>query len=196
MAISHNPVYLKEFIFLDNNMAIRQFNDKQPVIADDVYIDPMALVIGDVSLGTQSSIWPMAVLRGDIHSIHVGARTNIQDGVIIHVTHASPYNPTGFPTLIGDDVTVGHQAVLHGCRVGNRCLIGIGAKVLDGAIIEDEVLLGAGSLVPPGKRLESGHLWLGSPAKKIRALSDKEREFFVYSAAHYVRLQRQYSHQL
>lgn len=177
-------------------MAIRQFNDKQPVIADDVYIDPMALVIGDVSLGTQSSIWPMAVLRGDIHSIHVGARTNIQDGVIIHVTHASPYNPTGFPTLIGDDVTVGHQAVLHGCRVGNRCLIGIGAKVLDGAIIEDEVLLGAGSLVPPGKRLESGHLWLGSPAKKIRALSDKEREFFVYSAAHYVRLQRQYSHQL
>lgn len=174
-------------------MAVRQFNDKQPVIADDVYIDPMALVIGDVSLGTQSSIWPMAVLRGDIHSIRIGARTSIQDGVIIHVTHASSYNPIGFPTLVGDDVTVGHQAVLHGCSVGNRCLIGIGAKVLDGAIIEDEVLLGAGSLVPPGKRLESGYLWLGSPAQKIRPLSDKEREFFVYSAAHYVKLQWQYA---
>ncbi|MDF2866656.1 MAG: hypothetical protein K0S11_126 [Gammaproteobacteria bacterium] len=174
-------------------MAMRQFNDKHPIVADDVYIDPAALVIGDVTLGAQSSIWPMAVLRGDIHFIRIGAKTSIQDGVVIHVTHASSYNPVGFPTIIGDEVTIGHQAVLHGCTVGNRCLIGIGAKVLDGAVIEDEVLLGAGSLVPPGKKLEGGYLWLGSPVQKIRPLTEKERSFFVYSAAHYVKLQHQHA---
>lgn len=173
-------------------MAIRQFNNKPPTIAEEVYIDPTALVIGDVTIGTKSSIWPMAVIRGDIHFIRIGARTSIQDGTVIHVTHASAYNPEGFPTIVGDDVTVGHQAILHGCTIGNRCLIGIGAKVLDGAVIEDEVLLGAGSLVPPGKILESGFLWLGAPAKKIRPLTVKEREFFTYSAAQYVKLQQQY----
>lgn len=173
-------------------MTIQAFNHMQPDIAEDVYIDFTAKVIGNVTIAAQSSIWPMAVVRGDIHFIRIGARTSIQDGAVIHVTHASNFNPGGYPTVIGDDVTVGHQVVLHGCTVGNRCLIGIGARVLDGAIIEDEVLLGAGSLVPPGKRLESGFLWLGTPVKKIRPLTDKEREFFIYSAQHYVKLQLQY----
>jgi len=173
-------------------MPIRAFNNHQPLIGESVYIDETALVIGEVRIAEQSSIWPMAVLRADINAIQIGARTSIQDGAIVHVTHASSYNPEGFSTQIGDDVTVGHQAVLHGCTIGDRCLIGIGAKVLDGAVIEDEVLLGAGSLVPPGKRLSSGYLWLGSPAKKIRPLSAKEKEFFRYSAAHYVKLQLQY----
>lgn len=174
-------------------MAVRSFQDHNPVIADDSYVDPAATVIGRVSIGTQSSIWPAAVVRGDVHVITIGERTSIQDGAILHVSHASEYNIDGFPLIIGNDVTVGHQAVLHGCTVGNRCLIGIGSKVLDGAIIEDEVLLGAGSLVPPGKQLDGGYLWLGSPAKKIRPLTEKERAFLLYSAAHYVNLQRTYT---
>lgn len=174
-------------------MTIRHFKDSYPIIADDVYIDPTAVVIGEVSIGAQSSIWPMAVLRGDINYIKIGARTSIQDGAVLHVTHASVYNPQGFPLVIGDNVTVGHQAVLHGCTIGNRCLIGIGAKVLDGATLADEVLLGAGSLVPPGKHLEGGYLWLGAPARKIRPLTEQEREFFSYSAAHYAKLQQHYS---
>jgi carbonic anhydrase/acetyltransferase-like protein (isoleucine patch superfamily) len=173
-------------------MNIRPFATHYPSIASDVYLDPTAVIIGQVTIATQCSIWPMAVLRGDINSISLGSKTNVQDGAILHVTHASSYNPAGFPLIIGDEVTVGHQAVLHGCTVGSRCLIGIGAKVLDGAVIEDEVLLGAGSLVPPGKTLHSGYLWLGSPAKPVRPLTQQEREFFSYSATHYAKLRQAY----
>lgn len=173
-------------------MAIRAFNDVYPRVGDGAYIAPEALVIGDVELAEETSVWPGAVLRGDVNSIRVGARSNIQDGAVVHVTHRHGARPNGHATVIGDDVTVGHRAVLHGCTVGNACLIGIGAIVLDGAVIPDRVLLGAGALVTQGKVLESGYLYLGNPARKIRALTDEELERFTYSAQHYVALKNEY----
>ncbi|MGM0634165.1 MAG: gamma carbonic anhydrase family protein [Pseudomonadota bacterium] len=146
------------------------------------------MVTGDVVLGEDSSVWPMAVVRGDIHRIRIGARTSIQDGTVIHVTHAGPYNPDGFPTTVGDEVTVGHNVTLHGCTIEDRVLVGMGAVVLDGAVVESEVVIAAGALVPPGKRLESGHLYVGAPVKKARPLTEEERGFFSYSATSYVKL--------
>ncbi|MCX2801665.1 gamma carbonic anhydrase family protein [Microbulbifer thermotolerans] len=166
--------------------------EKSPRLGQGVYIDPQSAVIGDVTLGDDSSVWPMAVVRGDMHRIRIGARTSVQDGAVLHITHAGPFNPEGWPLTIGDDVTIGHKACLHGCTVGNRVLIGIGAIVLDGAVIEDEVVLAAGALVPPGKTLESGFLYVGSPAKPARQLTDKEKAFFRYSADNYVKLKNQY----
>ncbi|MGH8128836.1 MAG: gamma carbonic anhydrase family protein [Gammaproteobacteria bacterium] len=164
----------------------------RPQLGRDVYIAESATVLGDVILGDAASVWPQAVIRGDVNAIRIGARTNVQDGCILHVTHDNPYTPGGHPLDIGEDVTLGHGAILHGCRVGARCLIGIRATVLDGALIEDEVLLGAGALVPPGKRLTSGFLYHGQPARQVRALSDQEREALAYSAGHYVKLARLY----
>ena len=163
-----------------------------PVIDARAYIDRAATVIGDVQIGKECSVWPNTVIRGDIHRIRIGQRTSVQDGSVLHVTHAGPYNPDGFPLIIGDDVTIGHLAMLHGCTIGNRILIGMTAVVMDGAVIEDEVVLGAGSLVPPGKTLESGFLYVGRPAIKVRALSDKERDYFKYTAGRYVDLAKQY----
>lgn len=173
-------------------MPVRPFKDKVPQIAAGVYVDESAVVIGDVIIGADSSIWPTAVLRGDVNYIRVGARTSIQDGSVLHVTHDHPDVPGGHPCIVGDDVTVGHKVVLHGCTIGNRCLIGMGSIVLDGARLEDEVLLGAGSLVPPGKVLEGGYLWLGAPVRKVRPLTEVERAKLRYSAEHYVRLKNVY----
>ena len=170
-------------------MTIRNFEGHQPNLHKTVYVDKTALVSGQVKIGDGSSVWPMAVIRGDINTISIGKRSNIQDGSVLHVTHGSEYStPDGLPLTIGDDVTVGHNAVLHACTIHNHSLIGMGAIILDGAIIEEEVIVGAGSLVPPNKRLESGYLWLGSPVKKVRPLKDKEKEFLRYSALHYVKL--------
>jgi carbonic anhydrase/acetyltransferase-like protein (isoleucine patch superfamily) len=173
-------------------MNIRPYQGIMPRLGERVYIDPAASVIGDVAMGEDSSAWPAAVIRGDVHKIRIGARTSVQDGSVLHVTHDGPYNPGGFPLLIGDDVTIGHHVTLHGCRLGNRILVGIGATVLDGAVVEDEVIIGAGSLVTPGKILESGNLYMGRPAKVTRPLSQKEREFFLYTAQKYVQLAHQY----
>ncbi|MGB0360286.1 MAG: gamma carbonic anhydrase family protein [Endozoicomonas sp.] len=170
------------------NQAVRIYNHKVPTLGSRVYIDSSAVIIGDVTIGDDSSVWPTAVIRGDMHSITIGSRTSIQDGSILHITHASDYNPTGYPLHIGNDVTVGHKAVLHGCTIKDRCLIGIGSIILDGAVIEEEVIIGAGCLVSPGKCLESGFVYKGSPAIKARPLSDKERSFFKYTAANYVKL--------
>ena len=137
-------------------MAIRPFQDMTPRLGERVFIDDSAVVIGDVSLGDDSSVWPQAVIRGDMHRISIGQRSSVQDGSVLHITHAGPFNADGWPLTIGDDVTIGHKALLHGCTVGNRVLIGMGAIVMDGAVIEDDVVLGAGSLVPPGKTLHSG----------------------------------------
>lgn len=171
-------------------MTIRNFEKHHPQLHSSVFVDETALVAGQVTIGKESSVWPMAVLRGDIHWIKIGQRSNIQDGSVLHVTHASEYaaKAEGFPLHIGDDVTIGHNAVLHACTIGHRSLIGMGAIVLDGAIVEDEVIVGAGSLVPPHKILESGYLWLGSPVRRVRELNDKEKEFLSYSAQHYVKL--------
>ena len=141
---------------------------------------------GNVVIGADSSIWPMCSVRGDIHSIRIGERTNIQDGSVLHVSHDSEFAPGGYALTIGNDVTVGHNAVVHACSVEDMCLIGIGAVLLDGAVIKSGTIVGAGSLVPPGKELEGGYLWLGSPVKKLRELTEKEKAFLEYSAAHYV----------
>ncbi|WP_346838308.1 gamma carbonic anhydrase family protein [Microbulbifer sp. SAOS-129_SWC] len=168
---------------------------KSPQLGEAVYIDPQCTVIGDVELGDDCSVWPMAVVRGDMHRIRIGARTSVQDGAVLHITHAGPFNEAGWPLTIGADVTIGHKACLHGCTVGSRVLVGIGAIVLDGAVIEDEVVLAAGALVPPGRKLESGYLYVGAPCKQARPLTDKEREFFRYSAANYVKLKDEYLQQ-
>ena len=171
---------------------IRTFEDKKPTLGKETYIDPNATVIGDVTLGDDTSVWPMAVIRADVNYINIGNACSIQDGAILHVTHDGPYTPGGKPLILGQGITVGHQAVLHACTIDNYCLIGMGALVLDGAHIKEFVMLGAGSLVTPGKVLESGHLYLGNPARKVRKLSDKELEQLEYSAQHYVRLKNRY----
>ena len=173
-------------------MTIRSFKNQSPVIGQGVYIDENAAVIGDVTLGNNVSIWPMTVVRGDVERICIGDDTNVQDGAVLHVSHAGDYSPQGHPLVIGKGVTIGHKAVVHACTVGDYCLIGIGAIVLDDAVLEDYVMLGAGALVTSGKVLESGHLYLGSPAKKIRVLTDSEKKFLEYSAQHYIRLKNQY----
>lgn len=169
-------------------MKIRSYQGMTPQLGKAVFVDPSAVVLGDVVLGDDVSVWPLTVIRGDMHRIRIGARTSIQDGSVLHITHAGPYNPDGFPLIIGDDVTVGHQAMLHGCTIGSRVLVGMGAMIMDGAVVEDEVIIGAGSLVPPGKTLEGGYLYVGRPAKQARPLTDKERSFFSYTAANYVKL--------
>ncbi|MBC3198394.1 gamma carbonic anhydrase family protein [Pseudomonas poae] len=169
-------------------MTLRTYQNHTPTLGAGAFVDISAVVIGDVEIGADSSVWPLTVIRGDMHRIRIGARTSVQDGCVLHITHAGPFNPAGFPLLIGDDVTVAHKVMLHGCRIGNRVLIGMGSIVMDGAVVEDDVIIGAGSLVPPGKTLDSGFLYVGSPVKPVRALTDKERAFFTYSAANYVKL--------
>ena len=173
-------------------MPIRSYTGIQPVIGQRVYIDESAVVIGKVTLADDASLWPMVVARGDVNTISVGARSNIQDLSMLHVTHDGPYSPGGAPLSIGADVTVGHKCILHACSIGDRCLIGMGSIVMDAAVVESDVLLGAGSLVSPGKRLESGFLYRGSPAQKVRPLTDAEREMLLYSAQHYVRMKDRY----
>jgi carbonic anhydrase/acetyltransferase-like protein (isoleucine patch superfamily) len=169
-------------------MSVRGHAGIQPTIGAGVYIDPDSVVIGDVEIGEGSSVWPMTVIRGDIHRIRIGKRTSVQDGSILHVTHAGPYNPDGFPLIIGDDVTIGHKAMLHGCEIGNRILIGMAVVIMDGVVVHDEVIIAAGTLVPPGKVLESGYLYMGSPVRQARALTDKEMSFFAYTSKRYVDL--------
>ncbi|MGC4028685.1 MAG: gamma carbonic anhydrase family protein [Steroidobacteraceae bacterium] len=172
---------------------IRPYLDSSPLVGERVYIDPAATVIGDVHLGDDTSIWPGTVLRGDVNFIRIGARTSIQDGSVVHVTHDGPFTrPGGFPTIVGNDTTVGHKVTLHGCRIGDFCLIGMGAIVLDGATVEDFGFVGAGALVASGKTVGSGELWLGNPARCARRLTERELESLRYSAAHYVRLKDKY----
>jgi carbonic anhydrase/acetyltransferase-like protein (isoleucine patch superfamily) len=171
---------------------IRAFEGLRPRLAEGAWVDASAQVIGDVQLGEDSSIWPLATVRGDVNRIRIGARSNVQDNACLHVTHDGPYTPGGLGLEIGEEVTVGHGVILHACTIGNRVLIGMGAIVMDQAVIEDEVLLAAGSLVPPGKRLESGHLYRGNPLAKVRPLSEAERASLKYSAEHYVRVKNRH----
>jgi carbonic anhydrase/acetyltransferase-like protein (isoleucine patch superfamily) len=172
-------------------MTIRSFNEISPTIASSTYIDPQAVVIGDVTMGEESSIWPCAVARGDVNFIRIGARTNIQDGSVLHVSHDSDFGK-GYGLIIGNDVTVGHNATLHACTIEDEVLIGMNATVLDGAHIPKHCIIGANSLVAPGKKLESGWLYMGIPAKPVRQLSEKDIAFFKYSAQHYIKLMRMY----
>jgi carbonic anhydrase/acetyltransferase-like protein (isoleucine patch superfamily) len=175
---------------------IREFNKKKPIIHKDVFIDPSAVVTGDVELQDDASIWPHTSIRGDLLKITIGKGSNIQDGSVLHTTHISKYNPKGATLTVGDNVTVGHAVTLHGCTIGNQCLIGMNSCIMDEVIIEDNVLVAAGSLVTPGKILKSGYLYRGSPAKQIRELTEEELSFFTYSAKHYILLKNQHISEL
>jgi carbonic anhydrase/acetyltransferase-like protein (isoleucine patch superfamily) len=173
-------------------MNMRPYLDWRPEIGRNARIDPAATVIGRVTIGEDSSIWPGAVLRGDANSIAIGARTNIQDGSLLHGASARLAGGDGIPLRIGDDCTVGHGVILHACTVGNRCLIGMGAIVMDGVVIGDQVIVGAGALVLAGRKLPPGTLWVGNPARQHRALDAKEIAYLAESAAHYVALKNDY----
>ena len=161
---------------------------EEPQPGQRVYIDKTAHVSGSVVLGDDVSVWPMTVIRGDVNHIRIGARCNIQDGSVLHVTHESSWAPDGTPLLLGDDITVGHGAILHACTIGDRCLIGMGAIVMDDAILESDCMIAAGAVVTPGTKVPSRTLWKGNPARLARDLSDAEVRNLEYSARHYVRL--------
>lgn len=168
---------------------IAPYQGHAPVIAVTAWVHPSAQVVGEVTLGERASVWCNAVVRGDVNFIRIGNDTNIQDLSTLHVSHRHPDNPdSGASLIIGDRVTVGHSVILHGCEIGDECLVGMGSIVMDKVVLQPRVMLGAGSLVPEGKILESGYLYLGRPAKKIRLLTEDELAYFAYSAAHYVRL--------
>ena len=171
---------------------LRPYPPYFPDIHPNAYIDETAVIIGNVTIGAHSSVWINAVLRGDVNRIRIGERSNIQDLAMLHVSHHTAAKPEGSPLTIGDDVTIGHHVMLHGCTIGNRVLIGMSSTILDDAVIESDIIIGAGSLVPPRKVLESGFMYMGSPVKKIRALTYEEREFLKYSANHYVKLAENY----
>ena len=172
--------------------SLRPYLDRNPRLRERVHVDPAATIIGDVELADDASVWPACVLRGDVNFIRVGARSNIQDGTIVHVSHHSPFNQAGHPTLIGADVTVGHGAIIHACTIEDLCLVGMGARILDGATVKKYGFVGAGAVVGPGKVVGEAELWLGNPARFVRKLSDREIESLHYSAAHYVRLKNRY----
>lgn len=165
---------------------LRSFKNTRPQLGQRVMVDASSVVVGEVDLQDDVSIWPLVAIRGDVNRVVIGKRSNIQDGSVLHVTHKSSYNPEGNPLIVGEDVTVGHKAMLHGCTIGNRVLVGMGSILLDGVIVEDDVMIGAGSLVPPGKRLVSGYLYLGSPVRQARKLTQAEVAGLLYSSNNYV----------
>ncbi len=171
---------------------IRSYKNITPSLANNVYIDDSAVLVGEISLADDVSIWPLVAARGDVNTISIGARTNIQDATVLHVTRRSTDKPNGNPLIIGEDVTVGHKCMLHGCQLGNRILVGMGAIIMDGVTVEDDVFIGAGSLVPPNKTLVSGYLYVGNPVKQVRPLKDSETKFLKQSAINYVKLKDDY----
>jgi carbonic anhydrase/acetyltransferase-like protein (isoleucine patch superfamily) len=173
-------------------MSIRSYKQITPSIDSSVYVDDSAVLVGDIEIGEQSSIWPLVAARGDVNIIRIGKRTNIQDGSVLHVTRKTASQPDGFPLIIGDDVTVGHKCMLHGCSLGNRILVGMGAIIMDGAIVQGDVFVAAGALVAPNKVLESGFLYVGNPAVKKRPLKESEQAFLKQSALNYVKLGAEY----
>lgn len=173
-------------------MNLRKYLNHEPQLGARVYVDPAATVIGKVWLADDVSVWPGTVLRGDVKDIRVGARTNIQDLSILHTNWSSQTRPEGSPLNIGEDVTIGHHVTLHGCTIGNRVLVGMGSIILDDAVIGDDTIIGAGSLVPPRKHLEGGFLYMGSPVKAVRPLTEEERAFLLVSAQNYMRTAANY----
>lgn len=173
-------------------MPLDPYLDVFPCLADSVFVHGSAQVIGDVEIGEDSSIWCQAVVRGDVNHIRIGRASNIQDLAMCHVSHKTSARPLGSPLVIGDHVTVAHAVILHGCTISNDCLIGMGSIVMDDVQVPDRVMIGAGSLVPPGKQLQSGMLYVGRPVQAVRPLTDGELAHLRYSAEHYVRVKNNY----
>jgi len=173
-------------------MPIQAYLDTTPELADGVFAHDSAQIIGDVKVGRNSSIWCNTVLRGDVNSITVGECSNVQDFAMCHVSHKTPSKPDGSPLRIGNYVTIGHSVLLHGCTIGDECLIGMGSIIMDDVVIEKHVMVGAGSLVSPGKVLKSGGLYVGRPAMRIRELTPEEIAYLKYSAEHYVLVKNNY----
>lgn len=173
-------------------MPLSSYLNTHPVVGERVYLHGTAQVIGDVQIADDCSIWCNSVLRGDVNRIVIGEGSNVQDFSMGHVSHKSASKPEGSPLTIGKYVTIGHSVILHGCTIGDECLIGMGSIVMDDVVLEKNVMLGAGSLVSPGKVLESGHLYVGRPAVKVRALTEAEIAYLRYSAEHYVRVKNNY----
>lgn len=175
-----------------NTSNIRPYKGITPKFGLNTYIDPSAVLIGDISISDDVSIWPNVAARGDVNFITIGKRTNVQDGSVLHVTRKSANKPEGNPLIIGDDVTIGHLCMLHGCSLGNRILVGMSATIMDGVTVEDDVFIGAGSLVPPNKTLTSGFLYVGNPIKQVRPLKQAELDFLKQSAVNYTELKDDY----
>ncbi|HEY8886967.1 MAG TPA: gamma carbonic anhydrase family protein [Gallionella sp.] len=167
-------------------MPTSPYLNTSPTLGDRVYLHSSCQIIGDVTLGDDSSVWCNTVLRGDVNRIVIGRGSNVQDLSMGHVSHRSPENPDGSPLIVGDYVTVGHSVILHGCTIGNECLIGMGSIIMDDAVIPDHVMIGAGSMVLPGKVLESGMLYMGRPAKAVRTLTEEELVYLKHSAEYYI----------
>jgi len=165
------------------------FQDKEPKIDDSCFLAPSADIIGDVEIGKDSSVWFQVVIRGDVNFIRIGERTNVQDGSVLHVTRPNQFegaSKLGNPLLIGNDVTIGHRVVLHGCTIKNRVLVGMGATIMDQAVIDDDSIVAAGALVTQGKVFPPRSLIQGSPAKAVRELTAEELSFLKQSAKNYV----------
>lgn len=177
-------------------MAIYPYQGIMPRIDPSAFVHPEAVVIGDVEIGADASLWPGVVVRGDVNFVRIGARVNVQDGSILHVSRPGPAKPQGSPLLIGDGVTIGHRVILHGCRLEEGCMVGMGAVVMDDVVVATDGMVAAGALVAPNKRVGVGELWLGSPAKLARLLSDQERAAHRAIADHYVTLAKQYAQSL
>ncbi len=172
--------------------SLRPYLGVMPTLGQRVFIDPAAVVIGNVTLGDDVSVWPTAVIRGDVNTISVGARTSVQDGSVLHVTSPNPAYPQGIPLIVGSDVTIGHAVTLHACTIGNFCLIGMGSIVLDDVHTEEFVMVGAGSVVTPRSQLITMGLYVGNPARRVRELKDSEVEMIKRSASHYVKVKDNY----
>jgi carbonic anhydrase/acetyltransferase-like protein (isoleucine patch superfamily) len=169
---------------------ILPYKGKLPKIAQSAFIAPGAVVIGDVEIGEETNVWFGCVIRGDVNSIHIGNRTNIQDGTVVHVTHKTA------PTVIGNNITIGHKAILHGCTLEDGSFVGMGSTVMDHAVIESDGMLAAGALLTPNKRIRGGELWAGSPAKFFRDMTRDEAKYIYVSAQHYVDLGKTYLKEL
>ncbi len=169
-------------------MSLIPFHGKAPVVDPAAFIAPGVQLIGDIEIGPESSIWYNCVLRGDMNRIRIGARTNIQDGSVLHVDPPRPGDEVGYPTLIGDEVLIGHMAMVHGCTLQDRAFVGLGAIVMDGCEIESDAMLAAGALLTQGKRIPAGQLWAGRPAKYIRDLGEADLLGMRAGVAHYVAL--------
>lgn len=174
-------------------MTLLSFAGNTPLIDPTAFVAPGARLIGDIEIGAEASIWYNCVLRGDVNRIRIGARTNVQDGTVIHVDSPEPGHDAGSPTIIGEDVLIGHMAMVHGCTLEDRAFVGLGSIVMDGCVIEGDAMLAAGAMLTPGKRIPAGQLWAGRPAKYVRDLTPEQISGMRAGVVHYVEMAKRHA---